>query len=85
MNECSNYWQPISLLSGSCWWVYFTWQQLFLLLILLFLALAGGFISLDAGTYWAFILLFLALVGGFISMGCWQLPDLGGYSFYGTG
>jgi hypothetical protein len=46
MTECSNCWQPISLIPGSCWWVYFTWRQLFLLLILLLLALAGGFISL---------------------------------------
>ena len=41
MTECSNCWQPISLIPGSYWWVYFTWR-LFLLLILLLLALAGG-------------------------------------------
>jgi hypothetical protein len=45
--------------------VYFTWRQLLLLIILLFPALAGGFISLDAGNCWALILLFIAIAGGF--------------------
>jgi len=52
MTECSNCWQPISLIPGSCWWVYFTWRQLFLLLILLLLALAGGRNFTIAGTCW---------------------------------
>ena len=87
MTECSNCWQPISLIPGSCWWVYFTWRQLFLLLILLLLALAGGFISLGcwqllgpyftiAGTCWGVHFTNMLAIAGALFYCCWHL--LGG-------
>ena len=84
MTECSNCWQPISLIPGSYWWVYFTWR-LFLLLILLLLALAGGsyftrMLAIAGGFIspmcWQLLGLLLALTGGFISLGCLHLLAL---------
>src|SRR5882672_2634364 len=70
MTECSNCWQPISLIPGSCWWVYFTWRQH---LLGIYFTIAGncwGFISLECSICWGSILLLLALAGGFISLEC---------------